>query len=200
MQAGLQGFAKPWNKLRAIRVFRDKTSLAMTPALWPSIQSALEVSEYFLLLASVESAKSPWVEREVTYWLEHRSVDKLLLIVTSSSPILPQEAPIDFDWIRMNLLPARLAPKFVDEPLYLDLRWKTCFHDVSILSGNEKSNTGQSDRSNRIIWFFLLARAVFLGQQTQSNSFYQRDFRLFTAKNIRTSFGHVKKSRENFSS
>ena len=173
----------------------------MTPALWPSIQSALEVSEYFLLLASVESAKSPWVEREVTYWLEHRSVDKLLLIVTSSSPILPQEAPIDFDWIRMNLLPARLAPKFVDEPLYLDLRWKTCFHDVSILSGNEKSNTGQSDRSNRIIWFFLLARAVFLGQQTQSNSFYQRDFRLFTAKNIRTFFGHVKKSRrENFSS
>src|SRR5215470_13881729 len=29
-----------------------------------------------------------------------------------------------------------------------------CFHDVSILSGNEKSNTGQSDRSNRMIWGF----------------------------------------------
>ena len=33
-------------------------------------------------------------------------------------------------------------------------RWKTCFHDVSILSGNEKSNTGQSDRSNRMIPVF----------------------------------------------
>jgi len=28
---------------------------------------------------------------------------------------------------------------------------------------------------------------------------YRGDFLLFTAKNIRTSFGHVKKSRENFS-
>src|SRR5215813_2545614 len=68
-----------------------------------------------------------------------------------------------------------------------------CFH----LSGNEKSNTGQSDRSNRMIWGFLLARAVFrcpfmMGQQTESDSFYQRDFRWFTAKNIGTSFGHVK--------
>src|SRR5262245_42623513 len=33
-------------------------------------------------------------------------------------------------------------------------RWKTCFHDVSILSGNEKSNTGQSDSSNRMIGVF----------------------------------------------
>ena len=33
----------------------------------------------------------------------------------------------------------------------------------SILSGNEKSNTGKGDRSNRMMWGFLLARAVFPG-------------------------------------
>src|SRR5215470_14854396 len=30
------------------------------------------------------------------------------------------------------------------------------------MSGNERSNTGQSDRSNRMLWGFLLARAVIL--------------------------------------
>ena len=33
----------------------------------------------------------------------------------------------------------------------------------SILSGNEKSNTGQSDRSNRIIWFFFASPCRFSG-------------------------------------
>src|SRR5215467_15474285 len=41
----------------------------------------------------------------------------------------------------------------------------------------------------RISWPFMM------GQQKESDSFYQRDFRWFTAKNIRTSFGHVKKSQ-----
>src|SRR5262249_22502398 len=34
-----------------------------------------------------------------------------------------------------------------------------------------------------------------IGQQTESDSFYQRDFLLFTVKNIRTCFGHVKKAK-----
>jgi hypothetical protein len=45
IQSALQSFAKPWYKLRAIVVFRDKTTLAMTPKLWPSIQAALDESE-----------------------------------------------------------------------------------------------------------------------------------------------------------
>ncbi|HXJ89700.1 MAG TPA: TIR domain-containing protein [Candidatus Binatia bacterium] len=108
LQSALQAFAKPWYKLRAIRIFRDKTTLAMTPGLWPSIQAALDQSEYFLLLASVESAQSLWVEREVEYWLEHRGLDKLLIIVTGSSPFSAEDALLDFNWIRANLLPSVL--------------------------------------------------------------------------------------------
>ena len=56
LQSALHRFVKPWYRLRTIRVFRDKTSLSANPALWPSIEMALNDSEYFLLLASPEAA------------------------------------------------------------------------------------------------------------------------------------------------
>jgi hypothetical protein len=40
LQAGLQRFAKPWWKRRALRVFRDESSLAANPHLWSSITEA----------------------------------------------------------------------------------------------------------------------------------------------------------------
>lgn len=47
LQSALQNFAKPWYRLRAIRVSRDKTDLAATPELWTSIEQELAESEYF---------------------------------------------------------------------------------------------------------------------------------------------------------
>ena len=38
LQTGLHRFAKPWYRLRAMRVFRDETTLATSPELWPSIE------------------------------------------------------------------------------------------------------------------------------------------------------------------
>ena len=64
LQTALHRFAKPWYRLRAVRVFRDKTPLAATPALWPSIEKALAQSDYVILLASPEAAASEWVQRE----------------------------------------------------------------------------------------------------------------------------------------
>ena len=82
LQSALHRFAKPWNRLRAMRVFRDQTGLGVTPALWGSIQTALEDSEYFLLLASPRAAQSAWVDREVEFWLETRSSSQLLIVLT----------------------------------------------------------------------------------------------------------------------
>lgn len=45
LQSALHGFAKPWYRLRAIRIFRDKTSLSATPSLWPSIEAALRIPD-----------------------------------------------------------------------------------------------------------------------------------------------------------
>jgi hypothetical protein len=65
LQNGIQRFATPWNPLRllnpvrTLRIFRDESSLSANPALWQSIEQALMQSEWFILLASQDAAKSP---------------------------------------------------------------------------------------------------------------------------------------------
>src|SRR5262245_3977488 len=75
LQLGLHRFAKPWYRLRAVRVFRDEASLSANPALWSSIESALASSDFFILLASPEAAASRWVSLEVDFWLAHKPLD-----------------------------------------------------------------------------------------------------------------------------
>jgi pSer/pThr/pTyr-binding forkhead associated (FHA) protein len=64
LQGALHQFAKPWYRPHALRVFYDQASLAANPGLWSSIQATLADSEYFILLASPEAARSEWVARE----------------------------------------------------------------------------------------------------------------------------------------
>src|SRR5688572_24207036 len=52
LQSAMQRFAKPWYRLRALRIFRDNASLSANPGLWSSIEQALDGSSYFILLAS----------------------------------------------------------------------------------------------------------------------------------------------------
>src|SRR5687767_3434283 len=68
LQAALQTFAKPWYRLRTMRVFRDQTSLSASPELWPAIETALDQAEWFILIASPQSAQSSWVQKEVQWW------------------------------------------------------------------------------------------------------------------------------------
>jgi TIR domain len=82
LQAGLQSLAKPWYRRRALRVFRDKTSLSASPELWPTIERALAQARYFVLLASPEAARSPWVDREVRWWRANRGKDTVLIVLT----------------------------------------------------------------------------------------------------------------------
>src|ERR1043166_7815535 len=97
IQAALHRFAKPWYRLRALRVFRDETTLALTPELWPAIEKALGSSEYFILLASPQAAASRWVRQELEWWLTNRSPQKLLLVLTDGE-IHWSDAVGDFEW------------------------------------------------------------------------------------------------------
>jgi len=63
LQSVIQKLGKPWYQRRALRVFRDDTSLSATPSLWPSIEQALGESRFLVLLASPEAVPSPSVER-----------------------------------------------------------------------------------------------------------------------------------------
>ncbi|MFD6140964.1 toll/interleukin-1 receptor domain-containing protein [Promicromonospora sp. NPDC060271] len=85
LQSLLEGFARPGPR-RALRVFRDEQNLAADPDLWGSIERALVDSEWFVLLASPAAARSPWVDKEVAWWLEHRSADRLVVALTAAGP------------------------------------------------------------------------------------------------------------------
>src|SRR6266478_3135860 len=51
LQSVVQKLGKPWYRRRALRVFRDNTSVSATPSLWPSIERALGESRFLVLLA-----------------------------------------------------------------------------------------------------------------------------------------------------
>jgi WD40 repeat protein len=134
LQAGLQRFAKPWYRLRALRVFRDDASLSANPALWSSIQAALEGSEFFILLASPQAARSHWVEREVGHWASQKPRENFLIALTDGEVVWDPAAG-DFDWSRTTALPTSLRGALVDEPRYIDLRWARREEHLSLTDG-----------------------------------------------------------------
>jgi tetratricopeptide (TPR) repeat protein len=121
LQSVVQKLGKPWYQRRALRVFRDDTSLSATPHLWPSIENALGESRFLMLLASPEAAASPWVEKEVSHWLERKGIDSLLIAVTAGD-IAWDAAANDFAWREGTPLPAALKGRFAVEPKWVDLR------------------------------------------------------------------------------
>lgn len=123
LQAALHAFARPWNRMRALRVFRDQTSLAASPELWPAIEAALADSRWLLLMASPEAAASRWVAREIDWWLTNRSARTLLIVLTGGA-LAWNDSEGDFDWQRTTCLPREvLSRRFAGEPLWVDLRW-----------------------------------------------------------------------------
>jgi tetratricopeptide (TPR) repeat protein len=121
LQSTVQKLGKPWYRRRVLRVFRDDTSLSATPGLWPAIEQALDNSRFLIVLASPEAAASPWVAKEVTYWLEHKSADTLLIGVTDGN-LSWDSAIADFSRPDNAPLPAVLAGRFSVEPKWVDLR------------------------------------------------------------------------------
>jgi WD40 repeat protein len=129
LQAGLQTLGKPWYARRALRVFRDKTSLSASPGLWPAIERALAGSRFFVLLASPAAARSHWVDQEVSWWRAHRDSSTMLIALTDGELSWDDERG-DFD--DAAPIPASLRGWFGGEPLWTDLRWARELPDVSL--------------------------------------------------------------------
>ena len=121
LQNGLERFAKPWNKLRAVRVFRDDASMSANTALWSTIQRALERSEWFVLLATPQAAASEYVNDEVTWWVTHKGADKLLLVHAGGTVDWDDDAG-DFS-ATSDAIPAALKGAYKEEPRWVDLTW-----------------------------------------------------------------------------
>ncbi|MET8335791.1 TIR domain-containing protein [Streptosporangium canum] len=118
LQERLQRFAKPWHRMRALRVFRDQASLAANPGLWASIEAALSSSEWLILLVSPDAAGSIWVERELAWWLEHRSAQRLLLVSTGGGLVWDQDTG---DWAADAVVPSVLRGVLAEEPMWVEL-------------------------------------------------------------------------------
>ncbi|WP_285475138.1 TIR domain-containing protein [Actinoplanes sp. NBRC 101535] len=119
LQSELERFAGPWYRGRVLRVFRDATDLAASPGLWSTIEQALGRSDWLILMASPESAGSPWVRREIDWWTANRPVERILIAVTGG----------DLHWDGggfaqplSTAVPASLAGAFAEEPHWIDLR------------------------------------------------------------------------------
>ena len=188
VQSALQGFARPWYKTYALRIFRDKASLAANPALWGAILRALDDSEYLLLLASPAARASPWVAREIEAFLTTRAPDKMLIALTRGV-IAWDAASRDFNWATTTALPDGLRGRFQDQPLYVDLTWVDKHEQLSLrhagfrsaildlaapLHGRPKDDLDSDDlrqhrRTLRLAWssiVLLAALSVSLGFAT----------------------------------
>ena len=118
LQSALQRFNKPWYRRRALRIFRDETSLAAAPGLWPAIRDNLTASRFLILIASPESAGSEWVAREVQHWIDLGRTEKLLVVLSAGKTV-------------SSVLPRTVQHAFPYEPFHIDLSWARCEEKVS---------------------------------------------------------------------
>lgn len=121
LQRGLHELARPWTRRPVLSVFRDTTSLSANHDLWASILTELEQSEFFIYLASPAAAASPWVCKEIDFWLNNRPLDRFLIVV-SDGAVAWDDAAGDFDWsLENNALPPLLRNRFAAPPLWVNM-------------------------------------------------------------------------------
>jgi WD40 repeat protein len=121
LRDGLGHYAKHWWQRRALHIFQDRSSLAANPGLWSSIADGIDQSEWFILLASPDSARSYWVNRELSHFLSTRGPERLLLVPTAGTLAWDKEA--NAFTARSDAVPEALLGCHTEEPRYSDLRW-----------------------------------------------------------------------------
>lgn len=214
VQRGLVRFAKPWFRRRALAVFRDETALSTNPDLWKSIETTLDDTRWFVLLASPAAASSQWVNREVEHWLDVHGADSVLPVVTDG----------DWEWDPdigdfregSSSVPSALRGVFAAEPRQLDLRWARRDTDLDLrdarfrdaiadlaapMHGRPKDDLAGEDvrqhrRTIRVAWTAgatlavllvaaLIATGIALQQRSQANAAKRRAETAATASEAR---------------
>jgi tetratricopeptide (TPR) repeat protein len=67
-------------------IFRDGTELAADPDLTARIAAALETSAYLIVLCSLQSAKSHWVDEEITRFRNLHGSSRIFSVILDGSP------------------------------------------------------------------------------------------------------------------
>ena len=67
-------------------VFRDQDELPLASNLSASIETALDRSEFLIVICTPETVKSQWVLREIDYFLKNHDRDHVLAVLADGSP------------------------------------------------------------------------------------------------------------------
>ena len=67
-------------------VFRDQDELPIAGSLSANIQTALDNSEFLIVICTPETSGSEWVLREISYFLEHHDHDHVLAVLADGAP------------------------------------------------------------------------------------------------------------------
>ena len=67
-------------------VFRDQDELPIANNLSENICLALDHSEFLIVICTPDTPGSYWVQKEISYFLEHHSRDKVLAVLADSTP------------------------------------------------------------------------------------------------------------------
>ncbi|MDF5752180.1 TIR domain-containing protein [Spongiactinospora sp. TRM90649] len=123
LQRVIEKQSRPWYRPPRLRVFLDYSGVSIGPQLWHKIKAGLARSDWLVVLASPESRDSVWVDREIEWWLEHKAVNNILLVVTAGR-LVWDESRADWDPELSTALPARLLGRFEQQPVWksVDLR------------------------------------------------------------------------------
>jgi hypothetical protein len=122
LQTAIERLARPWNRVCLSRLFRDRTGLAADPSLRAAIESALDRSRWFILLASPVAAASRWVGEEVRWWVANRGADRML-IVLADGELTWDQSRSRFDPDRLSAIPSELLTALSVEPPWGDASW-----------------------------------------------------------------------------
>jgi hypothetical protein len=115
----------PWRqeKLTVFR-YRYLPKTSDSEQLDPTIREAMDNAAWFMLLASISSAASIWVGKEIEYWLDRNGTDRMMLVVTEGDYAW-DAATGDFDAERSSAIHSALRGVFTREPPMFDMRWMT---------------------------------------------------------------------------
>ena len=84
-------------------------------------RTALDDSDWFVLLASPESAESEWVNKEVAHWVAHKPVGHILPVVTDG--VWEWDTATNDFTVNSTAVPPALRGALREEARHLDLRW-----------------------------------------------------------------------------
>ena len=122
IQKGLHRIGRRLGQLRALRVFRDDTDLTASPDLWGKITEALDRSRFFVVTLSPGAAASQWVNQEISYWLERRGRDQLLLVLAAGHLQWDQRGQCFDPGVSDAAPPVLTVPGSLPvEPLFIDV-------------------------------------------------------------------------------